>query len=247
MSRSISLPFLLLGLSLSAQDMSFELIRNGGFEMVDKDPNTYDQLSNATGWRDATLGLADMFAPTASSKTVGVPLNDYGDIKPFEGYYYAGFCGWKADIQRNFEAYDENDKFIPAWSAYSEYLKGELIQPLLEDSTYELVFHVALAGNSDRSIKGVGAYVSELDLTYQNRKFMEEDPQVYAEKIIEERNKWTEVRGTFVADGKEQYIMLGVFPYVGLESKNMIEGPDNRYAYYYIDGISLKRVKAEQP
>ena len=50
------------------------------------------------------------------------------------------------------------------------------------------------------------------------------------------------MRGTFVADGKEQYIIVGVFPYVGLESKDMTEGPDNRYAYYYIDGISLKQV-----
>jgi len=246
MYRTLSLPLLLLAFTLSAQDRSLELIRNGGFELVDKDPSTYDQLGNASGWRDATLGLSDLFAPTASSKTVGVPVNDYGDIKPFEGYYYAGFCGWKADIQRNFDAYDENDKFIPAWGAYSEYIKGELIQPLLEDSTYEVVFNVALAGNSDRSIKGVGAYFSELDLSYQNRKFMEEDPQVYSEKIIDERNKWTEIRGTFVADGKEKFVILGVFPYVGLESKNMIEGPDNRYAYYYIDGISLKRVAPEK-
>ncbi len=245
MHRYITLPFLVLSTGLLAQDTSLELIRNGGFELVDKDPNTYDQLSNATGWRDATLGLADLFAPTASSKTVGVPVNDYGEIKPFEGYYYAGFCGWKADIQRNFNAYDEYDKYIPAWGAYSEYIKGELIQPLEEGATYELVFHVALAGNSDRSIMGVGAHFSELDLTYQNRKFMEESPQVFHSKIIEERNKWTEIRDTFVADGKEQYIILGVFPYVGLESKTLIEGPDNRYAYYYIDGISLKRVIPE--
>lgn len=243
MHRSLLLPILVFTVAASAQDMSLELIRNGGFEMVDKDPTTYDQITNASGWRDATLGLSDLFAPTASHKTVGVPLNDYGDIKPFEGYYYAGFCGWKADVQRNYDAYDKNDQYIPAWSAYSEYIKGELIQPLVDGATYELVFNVALAGNSDRSIKGVGAYFSELDLFYQNRKFMEEDPQVYSEKILEERNKWVEVRDTFVADGKEQFVILGVFPYVGLESKPMIEGYDNRYAYYYIDGISLKRVE----
>ncbi|HQW06196.1 MAG TPA: hypothetical protein PLV08_15545 [Flavobacteriales bacterium] len=229
-----------------AQDRDLELIRNGGFEFLQKPANTYDQLNQAIGWRDANLGLADLFSPTASPKTVGIPTNDYGTMAPFEGEYYAGFVGWKDDVQRNYSAYDENDMFIPAWGAYSEYLKGELIQPLKEDSTYELVFHVALAGNSDRSIMGVGAYISKLDLFYQNRKFMEEDPQVYRTKIITEREKWVEIRDTFVADGKEQFIYIGVFPYVGLESKSMVEGPDNRYAYYYIDGISLKQVASEK-
>ncbi len=245
MRTALSLLTGLVTLLSTAQDYSLELVRNGGFEMVDKTPNTYDQLPYATGWTNGNLGLADLFAAKASAKTVGIPTNEYGSIESFEGEFYAGFCGWKADIQRNYSAYDENDKFIPAWGAYSEYLKGELIQPLVANATYELVFRVALAGNSDRSIMGLGAHFSELDLNYQHRKFMEESPQVYTEKILEERNKWAEVRDTFVADGKEQFIFLGVFPYVGLESKNMIEGPDNRYAYYYIDGISLKRVKTD--
>ena len=240
------LPFFGLLTLANAQDRSVELVRNGGFELVDKDANTYDQLSLASGWKDATLGLCDLFSASASAKTVGIPVNDYGEIKPFEGEYYAGFCGWKADVQKNYDAEGVHDAFKPAWNAYSEYLKGELIHPLLEDSTYEVVYHVALAGNSDRSIMGIGAYFSELELSYQNRKFMEEDPQVYREKIIEERNTWTEVRGTFVADGKEKYIYLGVFPYVGMEARTMIEGYDNRYAYYYIDGISLKRVAPEK-
>lgn len=244
MHRSLSLAALLLSATAFAQDL--ELVRNGGFEFLQKEPNTYDQLERAIGWRNANLGLADLFSEQASSKTVGIPVNDYGEIKPFEGEHYAGICGWKADIQRNYEAYDQKDLFKPAWNAYSEYVKGELIKPLVADSTYEIVFHVALAGNSDRSIMGVGAFVSELDLNYQHRKFLEESPQVYSEEFITERNKWTEVRGTFVADGKEQYIIVGVFPYVGLESKDMTEGADNRYAYYYIDGISLKLTAKEK-
>lgn len=242
MERTYSLVFCLAATVVTAQEPSLELVRNGGFEFLTKEPTTYDQLALATGWRDANLGLADLFSGSASAKTVGIPRNDYGEIAPFEGEHYAGICGWKADIQRNYEAYDQSDIFKPAWNAYSEYLKGELISPLVEGATYELTFHVALAGNSDRSIMGLGAFFTEQDLAYNNRKFMEEDPQVFTEKIPEERNKWVEVKDTFVAEGKEQYIILGVFPYVGLKSKNMIEGADNRYAYYYIDGISLKRI-----
>lgn len=242
MSRNFSLLLLLAAPFAHAQDTAKELVRNGGFEDVSREPGTYDQLRLATGWRDATLGLADLFSPRASAKTVGIPVNDYGTIRPFEGGRYAGFCGWKADVKRNYDAQDNEDHFKPAWSAYSEYIKGELVEPLEEGATYELVFHVALAGNSDRSIMGLGAFLTGQDLGYQHRKFMEESPQVYHEKVLEERNTWVEVRGTFVADGNEQFIILGVFPYVGLVSKTMVDGNDNRYAYYYIDGISLKRV-----
>ena len=237
---------LLLTINAFSQDYTLELVRNGGFEALDKSVNTYDQLPYATGWPNATQGLSEIFDPSASSKTVGIPDNDYGSMKPFEGERYAGFCGWKADVRRNFDSYDANDVYIPGWARYSEYLKGELIKPLKEDSTYEIVMHVALAGNSDRTIMGVGAHVSQVDLNYNHRKFMEEGPQVFMEDMIMEKGKWVEIRGTFVADGKEQWIYLGVFPYAGLGSKEVVEGPDNLYAYYYIDGVSLKQVKAEE-
>lgn len=246
MFRTILLLLLALGTTAAAQDHGLELVRNGGFENIEKEPTTYDQIHLATGWRNATLGLADLFGAKASHKTVGIPVNDPGEMQPHDGQHYAGICGWKADIQRNYNAYDQNDLFKPAWNAYSEYLKGELIQQLQEDSTYEIVFHAALAGNSDRSIMGLGAFVTEQDLSYQNRKFMAEPPQVYLDRIIDKRQQWTEVRGTFVADGNERYIIVGVFPYVGLESKDLTEGPDNRYAYYYIDGISLKQIPSKK-
>lgn len=240
--RSATASLLLLAVTLHAQDYSTELVRNGGFEDLAKSVRTYDQFSNVTGWSEATLGLAEVFDRGASAKTIGIPDNDYGSMEPFEGDHYAGFCGWKADIQRTWSA-DAVDPFVPGWHSYSEYLKGELVFPLVEDATYELVMHVALAQNSDRSIMGVGAHFSPLDLHYQHRKFMEEDPEVFSAKIIEEKGKWVEIRDTFVADGKEKFIYVGVFPYVGLESKDLVEGPDNLYAYYYVDGISLKRVE----
>jgi hypothetical protein len=246
MLRTLSCSLLALTLSAHSQDMSLELVRNGGFENLDKSISTYDQLPRATGWTNATLGLSEVFDAEASAKTVGIPENDYGTMEPKEGERYAGFCGWKADVRRNFDSYDQNDVYIPGWDSYSEYLKGELIKPLIEDSTYEIVMHVALSGNSDRTIMGVGAHVSQVDLNYNHRAFMEEDPQVYMEELIMEKGKWVEIRGTFVADGKEQWIYLGVFPYVGLGSKEVVEGPDNLYAYFYIDGVSLKMTKKEE-
>ncbi|MEZ4806360.1 MAG: hypothetical protein R2815_02650 [Flavobacteriales bacterium] len=237
------LPFLAAGM-LPAQDASMELVRNGGFESVDKKVTTYDQLRNATGWTNGTLGLSEVFSEDASAKTVGIPVNDYGIMKPFEGQAYAGFFGWKDDVRRSYDSSDPEEVFVPGWNSYSEYIQGELVQPLVEGQTYELSFQVALSGNSDRSILGIGAFFGRTARNYQHRKFMEEVPQLYIDKPLKEKSVWTEFKETFVADGGETVIVIGVFPYVGLESERLIEGTDNQYAYYYLDAVSLKRVEA---
>jgi OmpA-OmpF porin, OOP family len=219
-----------------------EFIRNGSFEDLNKAVNTYDQFAHATGWSNVTLATSEVFDREASAKTVGIPDNDYGKIEPKVGDRFAGFCAWKADVRKNFDAYDQSDAFVPGWNSLSEYLKTELAEPLKDGVTYELSMHIALALNSDRTINGIGAFLGEVDLTYAHRKFLEEVPQVFMEKPLEEKGKWVEFKDTFVADGTERYLVIGMFPYGGLVWKDVTEGPDNRYAYYFIDGISLKEV-----
>src|SRR5690606_3120352 len=109
-------------LPLHAQDAP-ELVRNGGFEEVSKAPTTYDQISFATGWTNATLGLPEVFDPKAAAKTVGIPVNDYGRMEPQEGQRYAGFMGWKNDVRGGMSSSPYDDRFKPGWNAYSEYLR----------------------------------------------------------------------------------------------------------------------------
>lgn len=223
-----------------------ELVRNGGFELHDKAVATYDQLTNASGWSNANMGLCDVFTTVASARTVGIPTNDYGSMKPFEGDYYAGFFGWKDDVRRNFGSSDPSEVFKPGWNFYSEYPQVELLKPLEANKVYEVVFHIALAGNSDRAIRGVGAYPSEVKLEEKHRKFMEYSPEIEFDSLLTEKEKWTEVKGRFKAGGGEEFLVIGVFPYLGLESERIIEGHDNQYAYFYLDGVSLKEVKEER-
>lgn len=214
------------------------LVPNGNFEQVSKEPTTYDQLERAIGWRNATLGMAELFAKSASAKTVGIPQNAYGSMEPVDGVRYAGFMAWKDDQRRDFDRGPE-DPFKPGWNAYSEYPWIELPKPLVEGHAYELTFQVALADNSDRAVAGIGAHFSEIELNYPNRSFLTERPQVVEEKILEERGKWVEVKGRFVADGDERYLIIGTFPTAIFDTKRIIEGADNQYAYYYLDKVEL--------
>ena len=65
-------------------------------------------------------------------------------------------------------------------------------------------------------------------------------------KILEERDKWVEVKGTFKADGGERFLILGTFPTALFETKRIIEGPDNQFPYYYLDHIVVNEVEQEE-
>lgn len=223
---------------LCAQADEYNIVQNGGFEEVEKEPTTFDQISRATGWNNVTIGLSEVFSKGATAKTVGIPDNFYGTMEPAEGVRYAGFFAWKDDQRRNFDG-DPEDPFKPGWNAYSEYPWAELPITLKEGRTYEVRFRVALAGNSDRAVAGIGVFLSPLKLEYHNRSFLQERPQVVEETILEERGKWVEVKGSFVADGDERYLVIGTFPTAIFETKRIIEGVDNQYAYYFLDDVFL--------
>ena len=228
-----------------AQSTGEELVRNGGFEFLDKEPDTYDMIKRAVGWDNVTIGYSEVFSKLAPAKTVGIPMNDYGQMDPKEGDHYAGFFGWKDDEKWNFET--GGDPFVAGWSSYSEYITSELMKPLEEGREYEVSFWVALSGNSDRAVSGIGAYFSEDKLNEQHRRFLRQKPQVSVDGFVEKKGEWVEVKGTFEADGGERYITVGTWPSAGFDGKRLIAGPDNKYAYYYVDGISVKALPKEEP
>jgi hypothetical protein len=235
---------LLVALPSQAQ-IGRELVRNGGFELIDGKLNTFDQLKAAMGWNNVNLGLSEVFSKDAPAKTIGIPANDYGTIEPKDGEHYAGLFAWKDDMRRNWSGGAE-DPFEPGWNVYSEYLQSELVAPLVEGKTYELTFWVALSGNSDRAVSGLGAYCAPFAMHEDNRRFLQERPNASTDKILNKKGEWVRITERFVADGGESFIIIGVFPYVGFDTQRMVVDYDNQYAYYYVDAISLQEVEPAQ-
>jgi OmpA-OmpF porin, OOP family len=237
-------PLALVSLLTAAAPLALspELVPNGGFELVDQEPKTYDQLSKATGWSNVTLGLSELYSASAPAKTIGIPDNDYGHMAPQEGERYAGLFAWKDDLRRNFGSGD--DPFVAGWSSYSEYMITELADPLVEGKEYELSFWLALSGNSDRAVSGLGAYCGAERLHFDHRRFLQHKPQVSVDAIQAKKGEWVEVKGSFVADGGETFLTIGTFPAAGFDTQRLVEGPDNQYAYYYVDNIRLRETVA---
>ena len=215
------------------------LVKNPGFEETTGTVKTWDQLHLAAGWTNANAGSADLFNKDACY--VGVPDNDLGSTGAFEGERYAGFVAYKDDQRRNWKrVMDHNEgPFRPAYQNYSEYLQQELSSPLTAGQEYDVVLRVKLASNSDRAVSHVGAYFSPTQLAYNHRHFLTEKAQVSSADMVADKQNWTEVKGSFVADGTEKFIIIGAFPAAGMDKTKAVEGGDSQRAYYYIDGVSL--------
>lgn len=216
------------------------LVINPGFEEVSRPVRTWDQLNLATGWTNATIGTCDVFAKTACY--VSIPDNDLGTATPaFEGEHYAGFVAFKEDMRQNWKSvfWTDEDWRNPGYQNYAEYMQTELTSPLTAGQEYDIVFHVKLSNGSDRAVSGIGGYCSPTALGYKHPHYLNEKPQVSSGKVVNDKQDWTEVKGTFTADGTERYLVIGAFPSAGMEKMKTLEGADSQRAYYYIDGISL--------
>ena len=225
-----------------AQEPGPNLVNNGGFETRSPEVKTWDELVRATGWSNANGGSVDIFSKLAKKSTVGIPDNELGSSTAFEGENYGGFVAWKDDMRPNFKRLVNGRDEKPhkaAWNQYSEYLQAALSSPLTAGQKYDISFMVKLADKSDRAVGGIGAYASPTQLSYVHRHHLAELADVKSEGVLENKKDWVEVKGMFVADGDEKFIVIGAFG-PNMEKKSVIEGGDNQRAYYYIDGISLR-------
>lgn len=227
---------------LMAQSAGPNLVKNPGFEEFTTPVTTWDQLDRATGWSNANNGSCDVFTDVAKGTTVGIPENELGSgATAAEGKYYAGFVAYKDDQRKNWKrVLDHNEgPFRPAYQNYSEYMQSELSSALVAGQEYDIVLKVKLASNSDRAVSGIGAYCSPVALGYNHRHLLDEKAQVVSKTVVSDKENWTEVKGSFVADGTEKFIVIGAFPAAGMEKTKAVVGADNQRAYYYIDGVSL--------
>ena len=237
---SVLLAGSLAAVGLKAQQGGPNLVKNAGFEELGTPVTTWDQLNHATGWTNANKGTADVFSKNACF--VGVPDNDLGTgTTAYEGEHYAGIVAYKDDQRKNWKKFLDHKESPskPAWQKYSEYLQTELSSPLTAGQQYDISFRVKLANGSDRAVSGLGGYCSPVMLTYNHSHSITEKPQVSTSAAVNDKQNWTEVKGTFTADGTEKYLVVGAFPSAGMEKTKVVEGGDNQRAYYYIDGVSV--------
>lgn len=226
--KKLILPFFLFSFAFSKAQ---NLVPNPGFEVYDTCPDFSSQIRYATYWFDANTGTSDYYNVCATPDFVGVPLNQFGYQNTHSGNAYAGFMVSDA----------------VNWSVnYREYIEVKLNDSLIAGTKYYLSFYVALADSSVYATDDIGVYFS-VDSVRNNTSFdnFSVVPQIENQQgvILNDKNNWTLIKGTYVAIGGERYITIGNFKDTSSTTFVTVPNGGNNsfydFPYYYIDDVCL--------
>lgn len=212
-------------------------IRNPSFEEFSKCPITLGNLQDdVVDWDTPTLGSTDYF--NGCSTAMGTPKNFNGEQPADFGVGYIGLYFYAPDD-------------------YREYVQGKLMQTLTKGETYRVSFYVSLAERSDFAIKEFGLLFSENPIDVNTRKTLSKmhlsklsgNVSDYIEikysDFYSDKTDWVLVETEFVAEGTENYMIIGNFKDNKRTHKFKTKKNSTQGSYYYLDMVSVNSIKKE--
>jgi len=204
------------------------LAPNPSFELYETCPPYPGQIHLAEEWDSPNNNTTDYFhrcAPDAQGASV--PENLFGFQEPVEGDGYIGLRAW-----------------IPSGQSpvYREYLGGRLTKLLEAGRAYEVSFSISPGDLSTHFSDGLGAYF--FSAIPENERIYAIQPHIRHPKgeIIRDTDVWIPIRGTYLAQGGEQYLMIGNFH----TDEETLRVPADQTAgnsdmvYYYLDDVTVR-------
>lgn len=141
---------------------------------------------------------------------------------------------------------------------YSEYVECKLNQPLVAGKLYCVRYYVALDRKSNFANNRFGFAITKDSVRYPNThiQLSGNDPDAHINEAndhyITSDEGWVMICDTFIAKGGEQFLTLGSFATDSpkrihkvkkTEHTSLRVNPFNKFAYYYIDDVSLLEVQ----
>jgi len=125
---------------------------------------------------------------------------------------------------------------------YREYISGVLIQKMKKDKRYCGELFTSLMNTSKRAVENMGIFFSK-DALWNFYPvygvFFSTNPQIENHKgIIQDTINWVKVNGSFIADGGEQYLVIGNFK-DNLHTNYLEVSYGAVPPYYFIDDVSV--------
>lgn len=177
----------------------------------------------------------EYFNSCATGDFVSVPQNVLGYQQAKDGDGYVGL------------SYGYRDSSLTGEDYHSEYIFSQLQEPLVANQVYTFSMYASLADSLEYAANQLGAlFIDTLPFEggYITSDFItNHTPQISGTEVINDKDNWTKIEGTFIAQGNEQYIIIGHFPdpetlevqHNGIE----VDYSDYFITYYFIDDISL--------
>src|SRR6202008_4481868 len=208
---------ILLGVLLSGISTGFaqNLVVNSGMD-AKCIKSGYGEIHNVNGWSNANGGTVDLFdksKPEKCHSPNAIPKNymGYQPVAP-SGQNYAGIIAFYDDGSNKPDADSVNFLGLKeGYKKYSEYLQGELIEPLVAGKIYQVSFRVNLADKSARAVSCLGALLTTNKVEEKSNAFLKQKPQFISHRVISDSLNWVTLYGSFVAEGGEKFITIGCF------------------------------------
>jgi hypothetical protein len=227
------LPFILIHLTMSTHGQ-VNLVPNPSFEAHASCPHGMGQWYRVIDWTNANGSTPDYFhacaPPLMPSGTpgVGIPLNRRGRQFPQSGNAYMGLYAMQLP--------DVNGR---------EYIQVELTDSLIYSIRYIVSFYASLAEGSRYALSTLGAHLSKEPLISNSFSVFDVEPQILNDPLypLTDTIEWTLITDTFLSRfGGERYLTIGNF-HTDAESDTLFFNANpplgNRFAYYYIDDVSV--------
>ncbi len=231
----IALKILFFVLILTSRLLSQNLVPNPSFEEDTLCPNGEGQLHYTLYWFDPSItlsGTPDYFNTCSSSFPPSIS-SPWAPQNPKSGNAYAGIF-----------AHEET------YPNFREYVEVALTSSLKPCTSYKFEMYISLNERSSFAMDQVGAYFTKgpvANLTVDT--FLDFSPQVSSNvgEAVTESSGWAKVDGVFEAKGGEDHLIIGFF---GNDASHIIMPvvpisspfpPPRKYAYYYIDQVSLTK------
>lgn len=198
------------------------MVPNCSFEQYSQCPGGFSQIPNANGWFMLTSGSSDFFHTCATAANVDVPTNTFGTEPAAHGDAYAGFYGGTTT------------------SSYKEYI-ARPITPLTVGQMYSVTIYASLSDNSTHGTDDLGVFFWQNGpLSYPTSTTPGLTPQVHytSSGVITNKNGWTRLSKTFVADSPYAYIAVGCFT-AHTAMNSVATPPGNLPTYFYVDSVTV--------
>lgn len=186
------------------------------------------------GWY--SYSTADLYSDCGISTSFNVPNNRIGFQYPVSGNNYAGIQTYCMRV--------------PFCNDFKEYITGQIISPLKQGKTYCGSIFVSLPDTATIGCNDFGlAFTQSIPTAPFGQTLSSIVPQIAnnpATNPLTDKINWMEIKGSFVANGDEQFITIGNFK-LAAQSDTIDLNFETYFlheSYYYIDDVSLVELKA---
>jgi hypothetical protein len=177
----------------------------------------------AIGWKALYSPdyFSDIYMPGVCPQATN---NGFGSQSPLDGAGHIGLGIYSEPIIR-------------------EMLLTKLLQPLEAGKKYCISYYVSKPEKCDYASNGISIYLfadSAAEYSYNPADFIGKTPTFACDSVIYDTVNWVKVEGSFIAQGGEQFLVLGnMWTNAQTTWVNTVSTPYFPFAYYWVDMLSI--------